>query len=149
MSTSIRWRSRTKVANPFSRKAGLKPRAGKNPFSVRAGVNGNKPDNERNRSTPKSRAATLRKVESAKARPVAIKNPGNPWVSRAYDVSQQVEDIKLKLTEADGAYVLTLEQARKAKTVEDITAAYNRSDRAMAAVLTLSQQLRALTGGIR
>jgi len=139
------------VPNPFSDKAGKgrKP----SPFAVKAGLNGGEPapkkDVARNRSTPKERAAAVRRADKAaqRERERRLANPNNPWVKTAYDVSSQVAKITAQLDDYSKQYTQQVKIQSRAKTVEDVNDAFDKGDRLMSTIINLSQQRRRLIGG--
>lgn len=140
------------MPNPFSMKAGKDSEKKPSPFSLKAGVNGSKPapkkDDTRNRSTPKERAAAVRKAEKSKGNGQRrIANPSNPWVKTAYDVSGKVAELTEQIANYQKQYDQQLKVQKKAKTSEEITHAFNRGDTLMAAIINLSAQRRRLIGG--
>lgn len=135
--------------NPFSDKAGVKKKsnpftAGKpktNPFSP----NGEPTQDEiRNRMTGKDRAKALRAADKANKGPQVIQNPKNPWVAQAHDIAAKVADIDAHLVTAQKDYSKSLKAANRAKTLEDINAAFDISDRMMNVVLGYCAQRKRL-----
>lgn len=142
------------MSNPFSNKAGKGKKS--NPFSaakkenpwVKAVTNGREPD-PRHRTTPKERAAAVKAAEKAKGNGARQpKSVANPWVREAFDISAQLAELDAKIAEYEKQYVQQLKIQKKAKTVEEINAAFQRGDNLMAAVINLCAQRRRLAGGI-
>ena len=76
-----------------------------------------------------------------------MQNPKNPWVSQAYDISVQLEELEVKIADYSKQYEQHLKVQKKAKTIEEIKSAFDRGDRLMNAVVSLSRQRRQLIGG--
>lgn len=139
------------MPNPFSMKAGKDSEKKPSPFSLKAGLKANgdapKAPAPRNRSTPKERAAAVRKAEKSKGGNRTPANPSNPWVKTAYDISTQVKELEGQIKDYQKQYDQQLKLQKKAKTSEEIETAFDRGDRLMATIIGLSARRRRLIGG--